>query len=93
METVEMVEAEEIVIANCNIHEQDRLEASPFVNNHTADTAVMVIAPVKQTRERKLSTVLIEKAVKFRKALSLPKGRLPRTSKGRYYLSHFHLKL
>ena len=58
METVELVEAEEIVIANCNIHEQDKLEACSILNNHTADTALMAYVPTKVKRERKFSTAL-----------------------------------
>ena len=73
LEPVELVEAEEIVIANCNIHQPEDLVFSPKVNFHEADTAIPGMAPAKKGRERKFSVSLMEKALKFKKAFSLPR--------------------
>ena len=73
LEPVEIVEAEEIVTANCNIHQHENLVVSPKVKFHTADTAVVTVSPAKGIRDRKFSIALIEKAFKFKKALSLPR--------------------
>ena len=74
LEPVELVEAEEIVIANCNIHQPEDLVFSPKVNFHEADTAMLAnAATVKKGRERKFSVSLKQKALKFKKAFSLPR--------------------
>ena len=73
LEPVELVEAEEIVIANCNIHQPEDLVFSPKVNFHEADTAILAMVPAKKGRERKFSVSLMEKALKFKKAFSLPR--------------------
>ena len=73
LEPVELVEAEEVVIANCNIHQPEDLVFSPKVNFHEADTAMLPMAPVKKGRERKFSVSLMQKALKFKKAFSLPR--------------------
>ena len=73
LEPVELVEAEEIVIANCNIHQPEDLVFSPKVNFHEADTATLAMAPAKKGRERRFSVSLKEKALRFKKAFSLPR--------------------
>ena len=73
LEPVELVEAEEIVIANCNIHQPEDLVFSPKVNFHEADTAMLAMVPAKKGRERKFSVSLKQKALKFKKAFSLPR--------------------
>ena len=73
LEPVELVEAEEIVTANCNIHQHENLVVSPRVNFHTADTAVMAVTPVKEMRERRFSISLLNGAMKFTNAFSLPR--------------------
>ena len=73
LEPVELVEAEEIVTANCNIHQHENLVVSPRVNFHTADTAVMAVTPVKEMRDRKFSISLMKGALRFKKAFSLPR--------------------
>ena len=72
LEPVELVEAEEIVTASLVV--QPNLVVSPRVNFHTADTAVMAVAPVKDMRERRFSISSVQKcAQKFKKAFSLPR--------------------
>ena len=79
METVDLVEGEEIVTANCNIHEQDELETS-CVTPEVETSGVMPLFPTKENWDRKFSTAFIKKAAMFKKAFSLPKGRVPRTA-------------
>ena len=87
LETVDLVEAEEIVTANCNIHEQDELETS-CVTPEVETSGVMPLFSAKENWDKKFSTafrsftpqVFTAKAAMFKKAFSLPKGRLPRTA-------------
>ena len=83
LEPVELVEAGEIVTANCNIHPHENLVVTPKVNFHTAEI-VTAIPPVKETRDRKFSISLVEKALKFKKAISFP--RLGNGSRKKYVL-------
>ena len=83
LEPVELVEAGEIVTANCNIHPHENLVVTPKVNFHTADL-VTAIPAVKETRDRKFSLSFVEKAMKFKKAISF--ARIGNGSRKKYVI-------
>ena len=77
LEILDLEEAEEIVTANCNIHEQDELETS-CVTPEIETSGVMPLFSTKENLDRQFSTAFIKKAAMFKKAFS--KGRLARTA-------------